>query len=148
MELEDKLPVFDWSMYGALVRNARMRLGYRRAEDFSKSIYRRTRGVVSRDTLYKIEQGRQKPDAEQFMALNMALSGNPFYPGITEKCMSPEWYGIMTNGSQHIPNDWKVENLEDEGLAPEQIQGGAELSDAVEDVEWLYTDHRTYHDEY
>lgn len=146
--MDNEETMFDWSVYGALIRRARMDLGYRKAEEFSRSIYRRTRVKVSRDTLYKVEQGRQVPDAIQFMAINMALSGDPFYRKLTGMCMSSEWAKIAEHGQTYIPNDWKVENLEDEGFVPEQFASEEDYAGLVEDRPWLYTDHRTFHDEY
>lgn len=119
-ETEDVL--FDWGTYGALVRKCRTDLGYKKAEDFARSIWRRTRVEVSRDTLYKIEQGRQVPDANQFMAINMALSGTRFFTWLTDLCTSMEWSDIegqslggesnVTPDELHLPHEWKVENFD------------------------------------
>ncbi len=73
-------PPFDWAMYGACVRCRRRAAGCRTAADFSAMLYRRTRLEVSKDALYRIEQGRQQPTSEQFMAINLALFGRLFIP--------------------------------------------------------------------
>lgn len=101
---------FDWALYGLLIRKARTDMGYRKAEHFAASIWRRTRIEVSRDTLYKIEQGKQAPTAEQFMALNMILFSSPFPENIFGLCSSNEWKTIRTGCTDDIPNDWKCVN--------------------------------------
>lgn len=73
-------PWFDWRAYGSTVRHARKAAGCRTAAEFSAMIYRRTRLEVSMDALYRIEQGRQQPTPEQFMAINLALFGRLFIP--------------------------------------------------------------------
>lgn len=117
-EIDEEMP-FDWCLYGALVKNWRNRKGYKTAESFSETIWRRTRANVSRDSLYKIEKGKQVPDAVQFMAINMSLFGNPFPGKLVDACFSPEWMGIIKLGA--IPRPWKIENTqiaeaEDPGL--------------------------------
>ena len=74
--------LFDWPLYGALVRHHRTKAGIKTAAAFSDAVYERTRAKVSRDSIYKIEQGRQVPDAMQFMAINLALFGEvwPVWP--------------------------------------------------------------------
>ena len=109
MTKEEQNSLFDWSLYGALVKNARRKMGYKTAEAFSATIWRRTRYHISKDTLYKIEQGKQMPDAAQFMAISLVLEKS-FYPAsIGGICASIEWQGIA-NG-EGIPSVWKRENL-------------------------------------
>ncbi|WP_080797902.1 hypothetical protein [Arabiibacter massiliensis] len=103
--------LFDWELYGLLVRKARIDMGYKKAEDFAESVWRRTRVRMSRDILYKIEQGRQIPDASQFMALNLAVSDSLFYPDVTDMCTSRSWKQIA--GGDGIPDEWKKENSEE-----------------------------------
>lgn len=116
MTEDESVSMFDWGLYGMLVRKKRIDLGYKKAEEFAASIWRRTRIHVSRDSLYKIEQGRQIPDGNQFMGINMALCGNPFYPEITGMCMSNEWKKIAPvaegHGELSIPDKWKTENIQ------------------------------------
>lgn len=100
--------LFDWKLYGLLMRKLRLDLGYRKAEDFSDSIWRRTRVKISRDTLYKIEQGRQIPDASQFMALNLALSKSLFNPEVAGMCTSQVWKSLAEGAD--VPEEWKKEN--------------------------------------
>lgn len=112
--MADKEPaaMFDWSLYGMLVRKHRAEKGYKKAEAFSETIWRRTRVDISRDTLYKIEQGRQIPNAEQFMAINMALFGAPINEGLLHLCMSTEWRSISNEEADPIPHEWKLENTQ------------------------------------
>ena len=114
--------MFDWSLYGMLVRKHRAKKGYKKAEAFSETIWRRTRVDVSRDTLYKIEQGRQVPSAEQFMAINMALFGAPFNDDLLHLCMSAEWRSIFNEEVDPIPHEWKLENTE---ILYENLEDGA-----------------------
>lgn len=102
----------DWALYGLLVRKHRIDSGFRKVEDFSRVIWRRTRFYLSRDTLYKIEQGRQIPDSSQFMALNLALFGNPFGGEDIWKCLPKEWRDITSVPALFVPDSWKEENSE------------------------------------
>lgn len=156
--LESEVEVFDWKLYGSLVRRVRMNLGYKKAEDFAASIWRRTRVKISRDTLYKIEQGRQVPDAAQFMAINLALSGTKFYPWITDLCTSPEWRGIEEasgDGTKEVesvvldlPPLWKGDNLlkakrdspEFDMLIDVCDYGEGDMVPIVREYRWLFPD--------
>lgn len=89
--------MFDWKQYGRIVKNARKKAGYDTAEQFAKSLYRRTRIHVCREAMYKIEQGRQKPKVLQFQAINLALFGNP-QPSEIEQCYSKEFLALMQDG--------------------------------------------------
>lgn len=122
MRTERDFQPFDWALYGMLLRKKRLDLGFRKAEEFAASIWRRTRVRISRDTLYKIEQGKQIPDAEQFMAINLALSQVLFDTQTADLCLSPEWRGIV---GSCIPETWKEENAE---AAWQQKTGVGDLS--------------------
>lgn len=106
--MEDFAP-FDWDLYGMILRKKRTDLGFKKAEDFTEGIWRRTRVRISRDTLYKIEQGRQIPDATQFMALNIATCFDPFDANTTNLCMSQEWKEVV---SRNMPDGWREQNSE------------------------------------
>lgn len=114
--------MFDWSLYGMLVRKYRADLGYKRAEEFSDTIWRRTRVRISRDAVYRIEQGKQTPSADQFMAINLALFGSPFGGDAIRLCMAKEWKQIMDGEVDVIPFAWKVENAQ--ALRDEFAGGG------------------------
>jgi len=85
--------LFDWSLYGAMVRHARTKLGYKNTNDLSETIFRRTRMQISKDVLYRIEQNRQEPTAMQFLAINLALFNKIWPEGRSEMiaCLSDEW---------------------------------------------------------
>ena len=103
---------FDWVLYGAIVRSERGKAGCKTTADFSAMLYRRTRLEVSKDALYRIEQGRQQPTTEQFMAINLALFGE-LYPrfgsSVLDSCPSRKWAEYDRN--EEVPRDWKAENL-------------------------------------
>jgi hypothetical protein len=128
--------VIDWSLYSVLVRNDRRAMGYKKAEEFSASIWRRTRVTVTQETLYKIEQARQVPDTKQFMAINIALYGSPLPERVMDTCVSKEWRQIAEAGGD-IPLEWKYENFrkaagdraDDPTLTPEEL--AAQVNDAA-----------------
>jgi hypothetical protein len=103
---------FDWSLYGVLIRNDRRAMGFERVQDFSASLWRRTHYKVTQETLYKVEQGRQVPGTMQFMAINIALYGEPLPSRVVEACMSPEWRRIAA-AKGDIPAEWKRQNFRD-----------------------------------
>lgn len=123
-ETADEL--FDWELYGLLVRRARQNMGYKKAEEFAESIWRRTHARISRDTLYKIEQGRQVPDASQFMALNLAVSQSLFNPEVANMCVSRSWKSL-SNGAD-IPDEWKKENSEAAWSSSTGMEGPDDLA--------------------
>lgn len=134
---DDIEPMFDWALYGALVRKERIRLGYRRAEDFAASIWRRTRVDVSRDTLYKVEQGRQVPDALQFMAINMALGFDPFFGRVVDMCISSEWR--IASEARDIPEKWKVINfINAEAKGGARFESASDAAEACRDLPELF----------
>ena len=110
--------LFDWVLYGTLIRYRRTKLGYKKAELFSQTLWRRTRVYLSRDMLYKIEQGRQIPNALQFMALNLALYGLMFPEDVLQQCMSPEFRTLATAYKETatpenpwVPIKWARQNV-------------------------------------
>lgn len=109
---EENVRPFDLVLYGAIVRSERGKAGCKTTADFSAMIYRRTRLEVSKDALYRIEQGRQQPTLEQFMAINLALFGE-LYPrlgsSVLDSCPSRKW--VEYDRNEEIPSEWKAENL-------------------------------------
>lgn len=92
---------FSWPVYGALVRMHRAKLGYKNTSLFSDGIRRRTGMHISKDVLYRIEQSRQVPTAEQFMAINLALFDNispSKYEDDFYSCINRDW-------REHIENE-------------------------------------------
>lgn len=137
MKKTEGLP-FEWSRYGALVRNERTRLGYKTAEAFAETIWRRSRVSMSGVSVLRIEQGNQVPDAMQFMGINISLFGSPFPRELTDPGMSEEWSEItdaysarsdVSPISPYIPQKWRLENTE---AAQEAEADGYAVVDADE----------------
>lgn len=103
--------LFDWSLYGAMVRHERTKLGYKNTNDLSDTIYRRTRMRVSKDVLYRIEQNRQEPTAMQFMAINLAIFNEiwPRFRADMSACPSEKWR--IYNENEEMPAEWRADNL-------------------------------------
>ena len=113
------IPMIDWGLYGMMVRRERTRAGFKRAADFCHSVQRRTRVFISRDVLYKIEQGRQEPSGTQLAALNLSLFGEAFPSWLMPRLASNEWIEIEQayregNGDPinrpYVPEEWAREN--------------------------------------
>lgn len=126
MEKEPVAELFDWKLYGLLIRKARQDLGFTKAEEFAESILRRTHTRISRDTLYKIEQGRQVPDANQFMALNLAVGKSLFNPETSGMCVSQTWKSLSDGVG--IPDEWKKENSETAWRRGTGMEGSDDLA--------------------
>lgn len=65
--------LFDWALFGEMVRYMRRRQGYYSASEFSDAISSRASVDISADTLYKIESGKQATSAMQFFAITITL---------------------------------------------------------------------------
>lgn len=103
--------IFDWSLYGAMVRHERTKRGYKNTEALSDTVFRRTRIRISKDVLYRIEQNRQEPTAMQFLAINLALFNEiwPRYRADMSACLSDEWREY--NENEGMPEIWLKTNL-------------------------------------
>ena len=77
---------FDWQLYGQTVRTGRTSAGFDKAGDFAECMTLATGVRFTREMVYKIEQGRQAPDAGQFLALNLVLFGEPAPVAICRHC--------------------------------------------------------------
>ena len=115
----EQYETFNWPLYGMLIRARRIQLGYRKAEHFADSIYRRTRYAISRDSLYKIEQGRQVPDSMQFLAINLALYGELLPEELTRLCTGRNWADIAAHEYPYVPYEWAAENWADYQQCPD-----------------------------
>lgn len=71
---------FNMPIYGALLKNARLKHGFRRAEDFIAEIERKTGYVVSRDVYYRLEKGAREPEISLYFAINLTLYGRHHFP--------------------------------------------------------------------
>ena len=114
----------DWSLYGALVRNKRVKMGFKKAEHFRDWVFYRTRAKIGIDTLYKIEQGKT-PNVVFFFAINIALDGEMLPDWFINMCVSEEWKtcigknpklvypfdrNIAKLATLAVPGDWAEEN--------------------------------------
>lgn len=103
--------LYDWDLFGALMKLERKKLFITSTAELSEEIYLNTRKRISKDTLYRIEQGKQVPNAEQFMAINLTLFGS-LIPGEFSNmhtCLSEEWRECAGGGT--IPEQWRKENI-------------------------------------
>lgn len=143
----DNKEMFDTQLYGLLIRKKRIDMGYRKAEDFAKTVYRRTRVRITRDMLYKIERGKQVPDCVQFMALNIVLTGRPIPGEFIEICASNEWKALVKEESSTcIPFEWKLENAQEvrrenaDVLSPDITVHCKEFDECAKDWPILFAD--------
>ena len=103
----DAEELFDWTVFGALIRNKRKKKGYKTAEEFSQTIYNRTRFNISAETLYKIEGGKQVPNAMQLMAICMSVNWSPQIGDLFSVCASNEWNEVASGA---VPESWRRQN--------------------------------------
>lgn len=66
----------DPGLFGALLRHERQEQGYSTAEEFAAAITEMTGYSVSKETIYKIESGKQEPKLSLFMAIKFLLFPN------------------------------------------------------------------------
>lgn len=59
MHAKEPNEIIDFGLLGALIRHKRQQSGFRRAEDFAKVVTELVGYPVSKETLYKVESGRQ-----------------------------------------------------------------------------------------
>lgn len=79
----------------------------------SREVKKRTGEAISKDALYRIEQGKQTPTAAQFFAINITLFGEliPTNNGDMKACFSREWRKYY--GSEGVPESRQRENLQE-----------------------------------
>lgn len=93
-------PGINLFLYGALVKKARLDLGYRKAEDFVDAMERMTGYKTSKDILYRIESGKREPSANFMVALNI-MRGKPLLDNsILEMSLPREWMKLGTSTSR------------------------------------------------
>ena len=73
MASRDNMEIFDTGLYFAIVRNERIKQGYRKAEDFLQDMEEQTGVKIGIATYYKLEQGQQAPLYNQLLAINFML---------------------------------------------------------------------------
>lgn len=136
--------LIDWSLYGALLRHQRTSvIGFRKAEEFTDALWRRTRVFISRDVLYKIERGDRAPDTVEFMALNKAVYGSFFPEAIIKQCMCEEWKALSDDYDPKEPcitEKWALENI-DQAIQDFDLSSDADCfvcADATKDVPHVF----------
>lgn len=72
--MPEEKEVIDWSLFGAVLRHMRIEAGFKTAEEFAEVITKSTNYPVSKETIYKIEGGRQEPKLGLYLAIKRALS--------------------------------------------------------------------------
>lgn len=103
--------LFDWNLYGTLVRRERLNRGMKTPSELSREIQRCTRQQISKDVLYRIEQNRQDPTAQQFLAINLTLFGKlfPEQRADISACLCAEWR--FYQNEEQPPLHWRIENI-------------------------------------
>lgn len=84
----------DLGLLGALIRHARVEVGFKTAEDFAAAITEAGGYPVSKETIYKIEGGKQEPKLGLYLAMRRVL--HPYEEPLYDKLMGPA-----------IGTDWK-----------------------------------------
>ncbi len=119
--MKNPIEVIDWNVYGALVRNARMKSGFKKIEEFVNALWFRTRVKVGKDTLYKVEAGKQAPSVEVFFGINLVLFGTYLPERLFNISVCDEWKQISSKYDRdgfnsidpYVPHHWRYENLKD-----------------------------------
>lgn len=142
---------FDWNLYGLIIKRHRKIRGVYTAKELSELIYLRTRTKVSKDALYRIEQGRQVPNAEQFMAINLTLFNDlfPYRFAEIKACVSEDWQHVRE--TCEISERWLDENtadaykrygyVTDSGLKIVPVDL-LPIGEYVRDRDWLFPEER------
>lgn len=68
----------DTGLLGALIRHERQSQGYTTAEEFAAAITTMTGYKVSKETIYKVESGKQEPKLSLFIAIKFLLFTSDF----------------------------------------------------------------------
>lgn len=91
---EDFEPTIDLTLFGALLKRARLNLGYRRAEDFVDAMKKATGYDVSKDIVYRMESGKKEPSVNFIIALNIMMGNSLSDYSMVEMCVPKEWKDI------------------------------------------------------
>ena len=65
--------IFNKEVFGAQLRQARIKAGYEKAEDFAEALSTKVGYQVSRQTIYNIESGKQEPKLSLYLAMERLL---------------------------------------------------------------------------
>ena len=88
---------FDNELFGLLLRRARRDAGFASVEDFLEAVEFETGFVISKDTAYKIENGKAKLSIDAAAAINITLYGRANAPQFWTNfniASSQEWKDI------------------------------------------------------
>ncbi|TNU89038.1 helix-turn-helix transcriptional regulator [Eggerthella lenta] len=94
-------PTIDLSLYGALLKRARLNLGYRRAEDFVAAMKCVTGYDVSKDIVYRMENGKKEPTINFMIAMNLMLGLPATDFSMAEMCIPKEWNDLSESRTKH-----------------------------------------------
>lgn len=89
MDAKEPSEIIDFGLLGALIRHKRQQSGFRRAEDFAKVVTELVGYPVSKETLYKVESGRQRPSLDLYVSIMRALEpwGNYSFDGVVDMAL-------------------------------------------------------------
>lgn len=97
-EQAEAQPAFEKAMYGALLRQKRIEIGYRKAENFVADLeaigYK-----MSRAALYRIERGEQEPTASFLVASSILLYGETLCSDLINPCIPQGWADPLSSDS-------------------------------------------------
>ena len=118
MDLESfqTFQAFRFDLWVRIVKTKRKSMGYISVIHFVRTLTWRTRVWFSTGVYYKIEQGKQNPSLEQFMAINLVIFGTMFPPEKDMKnLVAKEWWEIENLQSDPeselmVPKAWAYEN--------------------------------------
>ena len=118
MDLEtfQTFQAFRFDLWVGIVKTKRKSMGYISVFHFVRALTLHTRVCFSIGVYYKIEQGKQKPSLEQFMAINLVIFGTMFPPEKDMKnLVAKEWWEIENLQSDPeseliVPKAWAYEN--------------------------------------
>ena len=80
MEEAIDVSALDWSLFGAMVRHSRIKAGYRTVDEFANAVFQASNMRIGRETIYKIESGKQIPNASQLIAICICAFNQPSIP--------------------------------------------------------------------
>ena len=85
--------IIDFGLLGALIRHKRQQAGFKRAEDLATAITELVGYPVSKEPLYKVESGRQKPSLELYVSIMRALEpeGDYTFDGLVDMALPNSW---------------------------------------------------------
>lgn len=96
--------LLDLGLFGALIRHARSEVGFKTAEEFANAITAVVGYPVSKETIYKIESGKQEPKLSLYIAIKRVLYPyvEPKLDKILEMSVCDDWLHPL---SDVAPND-------------------------------------------